>query len=95
MPADRINNITLYLSDDSEYVIPWAAREQIVPVIKTLPAFDATTEKFEAVGTTRPLALDADEERRLVPVLDLLLLSGDASDGIGDLRARLVDLHGM
>jgi hypothetical protein len=71
--------------------ISWDEREALLKNSRKVAGLETVVQKFEAVGASRPVALDADEREALLSALRFLLEVGDRlPDGIQRLFVALV-----
>jgi hypothetical protein len=82
------------LSSRGSVRIPWASRQELLDRLSIVFGTEAIVDAFEAVGTSRPVRLTAEDKSLLLEVLEHWLRDVPAKglpEGIFELRNTLSD----
>jgi hypothetical protein len=90
MDAGRLDQVHIDVAGEL-LEISWDERNELLERIRIVVDDETIVEKFEAVGTRRPVELDSGERGRLRMALELwdAVALGDLPDGIAGLLAVL------
>lgn len=91
---ERSNEWVSVLSSRGSVRIPWASRQELLDRLSIVFGTEAIIDAFEAVGTSRPVTLKADDKSLLLEVLEHWLREVSAKglpEGIFELRNELID----
>ena len=66
MDEGRANERVMVATSCDVVVLPWSSRQALLRQMRRIDAARSAVDAFEAVGTSRPVRLDADAKRVLV-----------------------------
>ncbi len=91
---ERLDRVTIRVGRDL-IEIPWSSRDALLDEIRHLDSAKPVVAAFEAVGASRPVALEQDGMALLVQTIHVMSSNAGGMhrvpEGLADLRHALVD----